>query len=137
MDLSSPEIEAAWAACRSGEASFLALGYAPGSKKKLAVIGSGTGGFGALRPLLAADAVVYAACEVQVGGARKLAFVCSVGEATGGMAKGRASMHKQDIENSLDGTVGGITVSDEAELEPAAVAAGSYRAVEEGHPPGT
>jgi hypothetical protein len=31
-------------------------------------------------------------------------------------------MHKQDVENSLDGTVGGITCTESEELEPTAVA---------------
>ena len=116
------ELEPAWAAVLSGASDFVALAYAPGSKKALALAGSGTGGYAALRAHLADDAVVYGAFRARVDGAEKLLFCTSVGEAVGGMAKGRAAMHKQDVENALAGTVGGVAMGDAEELEADAVA---------------
>lgn len=65
---------------------------------------------------------MYAGLAVRSGGTRRLVFVCSIAGASG-MARGRASMHKQDVENALDGTKGGITIADDDELEEASFAA--------------
>lgn len=121
IDMTDPAIAAAWVAAQSSTAlSYVALGYAAGSKKKLSVLATGDDGYKGLKEHLG-SAVVYAGLAVKTGGTRRLVFVCSIAGA-GGMARGKASMHKTDVENSLNGTVGSITVADDEELEEAAVA---------------
>lgn len=129
VDLSDPEIAQAWARVTARSADFLAMGYAEGSRKKLRLTASGAGGFAGLRPHLVDDAIVYSAFAITVGGAKRLVFLCSVGENTGGMVKGRASMHKADVENALDGTSAGITVTEADELAPERVQAALTQAV--------
>ena len=131
VDLSDPAVAEAWASVTSTGSpnNWLALGYAQGSKKKLCVISTGTGGFEGLRPQLSDDAVTYSVFQVTVGEATRLVFLCYVGEQTGGMVKGRASMHKTDVENALDGTTAAITVTEADELAPDRVKAALATAV--------
>ena len=124
VDMSEPAIGAAWAQCVSSEAtvlSWIALGYE--GKKKLKLLGTGTGGYVNLMPHLANDQVVYGAFKVLADGAAKLVFMASIGEDVGGMVKGRATAHTQSVENSLEGTTVGIQVADASEREPAAITA--------------
>ena len=51
-------VGAAWADVRSSASSWLALGYAPGSKKKVVVLASGDGGYASLRQHLTEKAIV-------------------------------------------------------------------------------
>ena len=61
----------------------MALGYASDSKKKLSVLGTGMGGFAALRAHLTDDALVYSAFKASVGGSSRWLFLCSVGASCG------------------------------------------------------
>ena len=108
VDVSHPDIVAAWAKVVAGEASWIALGYS--SKTALVLLGSGDGGYKGLRPLLADDAVVYGA--FRLSSPSKLVFVASIGESAGGMVKGRATAHTQSVENALEGTTLGIQLAD-------------------------
>ena len=82
----SPEIAAALSECMSSAAlSWLALGYASKNALKLLATGS-TGGYAALKPHLADDAVVYSAFKVACAGSQKLVFLSSIGANTAGMA---------------------------------------------------
>lgn len=85
----APEIAVAWSECvSSAELSWLALGYE--SKKALVLLATGTvGGYTALKPHLADDAVVYSAFKVASAGSQKLVFLSSVGPNAGGMASRR------------------------------------------------
>jgi hypothetical protein len=122
IDMSDPAIAEAWSmAQKSSTLTYVALGYAAGSKKKLAVIATGEDGYAGLKAHLGSG-VVYAGLAVRADGARRLVFVCSIAGA-GGMARGKASMHKQDVENALEGTKGSITIADEEELEEISVVA--------------
>lgn len=124
VDMSEPDIASAWAQCVSSEAavlSWIALGY--DGKKKLKLLGTGTGGYANLMPHLANDQVVYGAFKVLADGAAKLVFVASIGEDAGGMVKGRATAHTQSVENALEGTTIGIQVADASEKDPAAITA--------------
>ena len=119
VDVSSPDIAAAWARCVSGEASWIALGYT--AKTTLGLLGSGDGGYKGLRPQLAEDAVVYGAFRVQANGASKLIFVASIGQNAGAMVKGRATAHTQSIEGALEGTTLGIQLAEPEDYEEAAI----------------
>ena len=80
------EIAAALNECvSSAELSWLALGYE--SKKALKLLATGSsGGYAALKPHLADDAVVYSAFKVACAGSQKLVFLSSIGPNAGGMA---------------------------------------------------
>lgn len=82
----APEIAAALSECvSSAELSWLALGYE--SKKALKLLATGSsGGYAALKPHLADDAVVYSAFKVACAGSQKLVFLSSIGPNAGGMA---------------------------------------------------
>ena len=82
----APEIAAALNECvSSAELSWLALGYE--SKKALKLLATGSsGGYAALKPHLADDAVVYSAFKVACAGSQKLVFLSSIGPNAGGMA---------------------------------------------------
>uniref|UniRef100_A0A7S4HCW9 ADF-H domain-containing protein n=1 Tax=Prymnesium polylepis TaxID=72548 RepID=A0A7S4HCW9_9EUKA len=127
VDMSDPEIAAAWAECVGSApqvGAWIALGYE--GKAKLKRLASGTDGYRGLRAHLAEDAVVYGAFRVTTAGestASKFTFVTSIGENAGGMVKGRATAHAQCVEAGLEGTAGGIQLAGEEEKEPEAVAA--------------
>ena len=119
----APEVEPAWQACVGSDAdamTWLAMSYE--SKKKLKLLGSGVGGYAAMRPHLADDAVTYGAFKVLQGGAAKFVFIASIGPNAGAMVKGRATAHTKSIENALEGTTIGIQATEAEELEPEAVA---------------
>lgn len=123
------EIEQAWAqvtGSAAGAVPWIALGYE--SKKKLKLLATGMdGGYGALRPHLTDDAVVYGAFKLAEPA--KLIFVTSIGENTGGMVKGRATAHAQSVENALEGTTVGLQLAEEDEKEPEAVVAKLAKAI--------
>ena len=117
VDFSDPAIEAAWAACKAGAAgSWLAMGYA--NKKKLELLGTGTGGYNELlTTVLAArtDRVVYAVFSFSAGPSHKFVFLSTIGGDVGGMAKGRASLHSSDVANAFEKHYA-LTVDDPDEL---------------------
>ena len=72
-DVDLSEIVSAWSSgSKAGTFDYIALGYAAGSKKKLSVLGSGLGGYAALRAHLLDDALVYSAFKCSVGGSVSL-----------------------------------------------------------------
>ena len=120
VDFSDPAIEAAWAACKAGAAgSWLALGYA--NKKKLELLGTGTGGYNELLTTVLPhggernDRVVYAVFSFSAGPSHKFVFLSAIGGDVGGMAKGRASLHSSDVANAFEKHYA-LTVDDPDEL---------------------
>ena len=96
----SPEIAAALSECVSSAAlSWLALGYESKNALKLLATGS-AGGYAALKPHLADDAVVYSAFKVACAGSQKLVFLSSIGPNAGGMASRRRRSNLQPATSS-------------------------------------
>lgn len=113
IDLSDTALRAAWERVLNGQLSYTLFSYASPSKTRIAVKAEGTGGAEQLASLFSADAVSYAGIRVRVGASDKFVFVAHVGPSVGAMLRGKAAMHRQDVESFLDGTVGGVHLDEE------------------------
>lgn len=117
VDLSDPEIAAAWERVRAGDSAYALLTYAPPSKRKLALLAEGArgGGLTEIAASLAPDAVVYGGFRARAEGSQhtsdRLVFLAFCGQAVGPILKGKSSTHRADVEQFLDGTVGAVHVN--------------------------
>ncbi|CAE7354082.1 unnamed protein product [Symbiodinium natans] len=96
------EVQEAWSKVRSGEATWLLMGYE--GKSRLKTLASGTGCAGLLSNI-ADDQVVFGGLQTKAG--KFLCLMCT-GADVGGMAKGRAAAHKNAAFNALEGTIGEV-----------------------------
>jgi hypothetical protein len=122
VDLSDPEIVAAWERVRAGDSAYALLTYAPPSKRKLSLLAEGRhgGGLREIEASLAPSAVVYGGFRARVEGAQhasdRLVFLAYCGQEVGPILKGKSATHRADVEQFLDGTVGAVHVNgDDAE----------------------
>ncbi|KAJ1635343.1 hypothetical protein T492DRAFT_863512 [Pavlovales sp. CCMP2436] len=122
IDLSDPSLRPAWARVLAGEADFIALSYDLPSKTKIVLKAEGTGGPAEFAAQLAKDQVTYLGFFVKVDGANKFLFAGHVGGSTGPMLRGKAAMHRTDVESFLTGTAGGIHLDGDSGSQAALIA---------------
>lgn len=122
IDLSDPALGLAWARVLGGERAWALFSYAPSSKTRIALMAEGSGGLEQLAALLADDAVSYVGLRVRVGGSPKFMFLAHVGANVGAMLRGKAAMHRQDVEFFLESTVAGIHLDEDEGTAMAIVA---------------
>ena len=122
LDMSDPELAAAWEATRAAERGWCLCTYAADSKTRIVPSAHGADGFAGLRRALLDEAVNYGVLPCRVDGRDRHVFFCYVGESTSGLKRGRAAMHAPHIEKYFGGTVGMLsTLTAAEELEPAHV----------------
>mmetsp|Transcript_21072 Transcript_21072/g.51901 ORF Transcript_21072/g.51901 Transcript_21072/m.51901 type:complete len:157 (+) Transcript_21072:214-684(+) len=118
IDLSDVALADAWGRVRNGEPSWAVFSYAPNSRTRIAVRALGDT-IDDMIAQLDAQSVSYAAFSVNLAAGRKLVFLTHVGPSVGAMLRGKAAMHRQDMESFCDGTVGAIHVDGEDSFSPA------------------
>ena len=116
VDVSDPALRAAWADVRDdgSDSDWCWFGYAEGSKAQIELVAAGGGGVGALVAASSDSCARFGGLRVRgAGGERGTRFltVTHAGSQVGGMAKGRAGMHRQGVLNLLEGCSGDIEVA--------------------------
>jgi len=120
LDLSDPELAAAWAETRALASGWCVCTYAEGSKTQIVPIARGSDGFDGLRAALLEDAINYGVLPLRVDERPRHIFFCYVGERTAGVKRGRAAMHAPHLEKFFVGTIGMLpTLTAADELFPA------------------
>ena len=118
LDLSDPQLRAAWTQARALGAGWCVCSYAPGSTTRLVPTAHGDGGVAALRAALPDDVVSYGVLPAVVDARLRHLFFCYIGEACTALRRGRAAMHAPHVEKFFDGTVGALpTLTAASELE--------------------
>lgn len=106
-----PEVATAWQEVRRSEAQrYVVAGYVPPtSKTDVGVIATGEGGLDEVKEFLSQnkDKVCFGGFKTEAGKFDR--FFC-IGESVGGLAKGRACMHKNAVFNVLEGAVNDLTI---------------------------
>ena len=119
LDLSDPELAAAWAETRALASGWCVCTYAEGSKTQIVPIARGSDGFDGLRAALLEDAINYGVLPLRVDERPRHIFFCYVGERTTGVKRGRAAMHAPHLEKFFVGTIGMLpTLTAAVELIP-------------------
>jgi hypothetical protein len=113
IDLSDPELRASWKRVLSGDSSWCLFSYAAPSKTRIAVKAEGRGGPAAFASFFAPDSLTYGAFRARAGASEKLLFICHVGDSVSPMLRGKAAMHRTDMESYLDGTVGALNLGED------------------------
>ena len=98
----------AWAKVRDNsnkDVDWLIAGYDNGSKKDITVLKEGSGGVAACAAALPEGEPVFGGFRTQAGRFRHFYYVS---EGTSVMKKGRASMHKNGVLNTMEGCDGEV-----------------------------
>jgi hypothetical protein len=106
-----PDVAPAWQEVRSSEVQrFVVLSYSPPtSKTDVGVLAAGDGGLEQVKEFLSQnkDKVCFGGFKTEAGKFDR--FFC-IGESVGGLARGRACLHKNAVFNVLEGAVNDITI---------------------------
>eukprot|EP00164_Ancoracysta_twista_P007141 GFYU01010091.1.p1 GENE.GFYU01010091.1~~GFYU01010091.1.p1 ORF type:complete len:149 (+),score=59.48 GFYU01010091.1:40-447(+) len=114
--MSEEAIVSTWKDIVAGTTKWCWLMYDGPSKNKLTCAHKGDSDLGDMVSKVTDDNVYYGAFRFTADDRAKYAFICFVGENTGGMKKGRVSMHRNDVYNFFSGMVGDISATSPEEL---------------------
>ena len=116
-------VAAAWAAARSSSPTpFLVARFSAAAKDLLEVVAAGDGGLAGARAALAPDAVLFGAFAFFVDARQRFAFFSFVGEAVGGVKRGRVALQRGAAAKAFEGCAADVELSGGAD-DAAALAA--------------
>ncbi|KAG5190870.1 hypothetical protein JKP88DRAFT_352499 [Tribonema minus] len=104
LDVSSPELAAAWQKVRSKSDSHWCLfGYGPGGNTQIVVTAAGSDGFEGLRSSLTDSMAAWAGLRVSVLGSTKFVRLAFIGTEIAGMKRAKASLHRNAVFHLFEG----------------------------------
>ena len=125
VDLTDPELAEAWRRVKNGTTmdndNYCLFTYS--EPKKIRVLASGSDGLRGLSSHVNPTAMLFGAIRVVADGRIRFLSVFFSGEDIGRMQKGQASMHKNAINNTLDGICGEISGLATEEFDEASIRA--------------
>ena len=121
VNVGDPCLREAWEAVRDDRSStdWLWLSYEDGSKDRIAVHASGDGGLGAMVESMSEENVLFGGLRLDGG---RFVTLTRIGENVGGMARGRAGMHRPGVLGTFEGAHAHVDLQD-CEASAAAIAA--------------